>query len=403
MKIALFVPSWPPDSLPNGIVSYASQLVPALRRLGHEVFVLTPAKATGDSDHYTIALRDFAAAPTLWNRAFRKLAPDLAAFRSTSLAIVSAILEMRNRHGIDIFQIEDSYGWSLPVSRLRLLPVVVRLHGPWFLNGQFDNDPATSRSMQERIRREGVAIAAATAITAPSKNVLDATAKYYELDLRLTKVIPNATAPVEQDALWNVVSADRNSLLFVGRFDRHKGADVMLKAFARLATWFPELRLSFVGPDSGLTTSSGAVQTLHEYINCIEFDDVRSRVDYLGPLSREAIQELRPKSFVTVVASRYETFGNVVVEAMASGCPLVATAVGGILETVENGRNGLLVASEDSEAMASACRKLLEDPGMAARLGQQALQDCQDRHNPQKRAQETVAVYQDAVRLFRTS
>ena len=65
MKIALLVPSWPPGFSANGIVTYASQLVPALRRLGHEVFVLTACKATGDDDPYTIDLRGFVSPPSL--------------------------------------------------------------------------------------------------------------------------------------------------------------------------------------------------------------------------------------------------------------------------------------------------------------------------------------------------
>jgi len=403
MKIALYVPFWPPGTSPNGIVTYASHIVPALRHRGHEVFVLTPqCKSTAD-DRYAIDLRNFLTARTLLDRVLTKLMPDSTAYRSMSTAIASAVRDLHARHRIEIFEIEESFGWSLAVSRLNLLPVVVRLHGPWFLNGQFDRGPKTAAAAQRRMRREGIAVSEATAITAPSKDALDATAQFYGFRFGLSKVIPNSVAAAEPGLLWNPQSADRNVVLFIGRFDRHKGADILLLAFAQLARKFPALRLWFVGPDIGLTNPAGDVQKLHEFMSSSSFDHVRSRIKYLGQLNSTAIAKLRGQAFVTIVSSRYETFGIAVIEAMASGCPLVATAAGGIREIVQDGRNGILVRAEDPGSIAHACSKLLEDPALAAQLGKQALQDSRDRYNPQIHADETAAFYQDAINLFRAS
>src|SRR5262245_1074097 len=136
MKIALYVPSWPPGSAPNGIVTYASHVVPALRRLGHKVFVLTPNRAAHDDDPHTIVLRHFSSAPTLWDRVLWKLAPETALFKAPSSAIASAISDLAAKHGLDVFEMEESFGWSHAISRLKLVPVVVRLHGPWFINSR---------------------------------------------------------------------------------------------------------------------------------------------------------------------------------------------------------------------------------------------------------------------------
>src|SRR5262249_45868074 len=127
MKVALYVPSWPPGFAANGIVTYASQLVPALRRLGHEVFVLTSRKEQNNDDPYTIDLRALAPAPTLWDRAMFRVAPDTASYKAAASVITSAIRSLVERHRLDVFEIEESFGWSFAISRLRLLPVVVRL------------------------------------------------------------------------------------------------------------------------------------------------------------------------------------------------------------------------------------------------------------------------------------
>src|SRR5262245_24413463 len=136
MKIGIYVTSWPPGDIPNGIVIYASQLVPALRRLGHEVFVLTPDKTTED-DPYTIDLRNLGATPTFWARALSKLIPHSAGFNIVSSVIATAVGELVKKHKIEVFEMEETFGFSFAISRLKLLPVVVRLHGPWFLNGKF--------------------------------------------------------------------------------------------------------------------------------------------------------------------------------------------------------------------------------------------------------------------------
>jgi glycosyltransferase involved in cell wall biosynthesis len=64
-----------------------------------------------------------------------------------------------------------------------------------------------------------------------------------------------------------------------------------------------------------------------------------------------------------------EPFGRTVVEAMAAGCPPVATAAGGPLESVEDGLSGLLVPPDDAEALAGAISRLLADPALARQLG----------------------------------
>jgi len=89
MKIALYVPSWPPGNSPNGIVTYAAQLVPALRHLGHDVFVITPSDSSGHPQ--TIDLRRFADPPTIWQRAVAKLPGDAAAWHAKTALIASAL------------------------------------------------------------------------------------------------------------------------------------------------------------------------------------------------------------------------------------------------------------------------------------------------------------------------
>ena len=261
MKIGLYVGSWPPGDIPNGIVIYASQLVPALRRLGHQVFVFTPHK-TSDSDPYTIDLRNFANTATLWDRAMCRLIPDIGLFNMATSAIATAVGEFVQKHKIEIFEMEETFGFSFAISRLKLLPVVVRLHGPWFLNGKFyDLDEQTIQN-RRRQKWEGRGIRHAEVVTAPTAEVLQLVKDHYGFTLPASRIIRNSLATPGDAEMWDINTCGKNSLLFVGRFDRLKGGDLVLRAFAELARLILRLKLTFVGPDRGIVEADGKVSEL---------------------------------------------------------------------------------------------------------------------------------------------
>jgi glycosyltransferase involved in cell wall biosynthesis len=80
-----------------------------------------------------------------------------------------------------------------------------------------------------------------------------------------------------------------------------------------------------------------------------------------------------------VLTSRSEAFPNSVMEAMAAGLPVIATAVGGVPELVQHRTNGILIAADDRAAVAQALRDLIDDPAWAAALGRAARETIQSR------------------------
>ena len=381
-------------------MTYASQLVPELRRLGHKVFMLTADKAPEHNDPDTIDLRDFASSQSLWNRVMSKIDPGYAAVTRASSPIVSAIKELIEKHSLDVFEIEEFAGLSFAVSRLRLLPVVVRLHGPWFMTGRF-NDAGIDASVNHgRQEREGKGIRSAQLISAPSERMLQAVKERYELDRTATRVIPNPFQAVSAAETWNSTDCDNASLLFVGRFDSLKGGDLVLYAFAELAIMYPQLTLTFIGNNLGIREPGGTPLYFEDFFSRTFPQSLRSRVNFCGPMDHENVMSQRRKHFVTIIASQQEMMPYSVLEAMSVSCPLVATAVGGIPELIQDMRNGLLVWSHEPKELAVACRKLIEDRSLAARLGRQAWEDCRDRYAPDKIAKQTIAAYESAIDKF---
>jgi glycosyltransferase involved in cell wall biosynthesis len=399
MKIAIYVPTWPPGRSANGIVTYAAQLVPALRRLGHEVYILSSSLIEPPQDKYVIDLNKIDVRPSILSRLIARIHPDDFVFDLMTRRLASALRELKTKEGIDVFEIEDSFGWGGRVAKEKVVPVVIRLHGPWFLNGQFD----TRRTgCKRKIAREGKGIKAASLVTSPSAGVLNEVRSYYGSRLETARVIPNPIGSTLQSTIWRLDACETQRILFVGRFDRRKGGDLVLSAFADLATQSKELRLTFIGPDIGVEDASGDRLSFREYMRRAIPETIWSRIDFLGQLPNKQIAELRSKHLLTIVASRFEILPYAVLEAMAFGSPIIASRVGGITELIRHKENGLLFDSQDASALTAACWRLLENHDLAAKLGAQARLDCATFHDPAQIARETVSAYETTLKLVST-
>jgi glycosyltransferase involved in cell wall biosynthesis len=144
---------------------------------------------------------------------------------------------------------------------------------------------------------------------------------------------------------------DVTTALFVGRLHPQKGVDVLLDA----AGLCREVRFLVVGEGPERAT-------IESVIGERGLDNVR----LLG--FRHDVPALMARADLLVLPSRWEGMPNVLLEAMAAGCPVVATDVVGSSDLVEDGVNGLLVASEDPQALTDGVRAILNDPARADRL-----------------------------------
>lgn len=159
--------------------------------------------------------------------------------------------------------------------------------------------------------------------------------------------------------------ADRTIALFVGRLSREKGIVDLLHAWERVAA---SALLVVVGPDMpGHRWDEGPrVRAL------AAMPALAGRVNLFGASSDTA--PLYRASDFAVVPSHWESFGISAAEAMASGLPVVASAVGGLTDYVVDGENGRLVRPQDAEAWAAAIDDLAGDEALRTRLGLAARQ-----------------------------
>jgi glycosyltransferase involved in cell wall biosynthesis len=244
----------------------------------------------------------------------------------------------------------------------------------------------------------------ADAVTAPSRDVLEQTRTHYGLPLDHAHVVPPPIELSTSGATWKLADCDRNRIVFVGRFDLHKGGDLMIDAFNLLASTRPELTLDFIGPDRGVLDQTGSTIPLDGYLAAhVPNADVRRRIVIHGPLAPDAIETLRLRGLVTVVPSRYETFGYTAVEALGLGCPAIVADAGGLAEIVRDQETGLSFGGGDMRSLATQIAQLLDAPQWAARLGEAARTDIERRFNPRSIAERTLETYASVLERRRAS
>jgi len=163
-------------------------------------------------------------------------------------------------------------------------------------------------------------------------------------------------------------------LLFVGRIQPLKGADVAVRTLAEVAGTVPDAFLVVVGGPSGPDGQS-EVDRLHKLVADLGVGD---RVRFVPPQPHELLSTFYRAADVSVVPSRSESFGLVALEAAACGIPVVASAVGGLTSLIDDGKTGFLVEERDPGTFALAVSEILTDPGLAASLGAAAARRARD-------------------------
>ena len=149
------------------------------------------------------------------------------------------------------------------------------------------------------------------------------------------------------------------NLLFVGRLEKRKGLGTLLRAYVTLKETLPALRLIVVG--------DGRMREGYErYIEAHRIPDIVMA----GYVSHEQLPRYHASADIFCAPNTgAESFGIVLLEAMAAGLPVVATDIPGFSHVVSPGRQGILVRQSDPLSMSSAIHLLAADPGLRARLG----------------------------------
>ena len=222
-----------------------------------------------------------------------------------------------------------------------------------------------------RIRSERDTLHRADRIVAVSEHERGNMIDFYEAPGDRIQVIPcgvdmDVFKPMPRDeARRELGLGDENVLLYVGRVQPLKGPELLLESVARLDL-NEGLKVLIVGGD---VTGDEEVTKVRRLAEELGIDHL---VSFEGTVPHKRLVHYYNAADLCVVPSFYESFGLVAAEAMACGTPVVATAVGGLPETVKDGLNGSLVRDRNPEVLAEKISLLLNDVRLRGLLASRA-------------------------------
>ncbi len=217
--------------------------------------------------------------------------------------------------------------------------------------------------------------------------------RLFELPQDKTEVVPNGvdldTFAVDHDTakLVRAHYGDGPLVVFAGRLVHEKGVQDLLEASATLRADHPKLRVVIAGEGSYETE-------LRRQVDKLQLHDT---VTFCGFVESGQLAQLMAAADCFAMPSRYEPFGMVALEAMATGAPVVAGACGGLTEFIADGRTGLTHEPADPGSLARAISRVITDPGAASRLRDNATAMLTEHFTWDTIAKRTVAAYSSAI------
>jgi hypothetical protein len=183
-------------------------------------------------------------------------------------------------------------------------------------------------------------------------------------------------------------------LAIIGRLSQNKGQDIAIAAAHALHLRHRDVRLEIAGDT--FAGYEGVERDLRASVSAFGLDN---QVTFSGFCAD--VWELLARTDILLAPSRTDSFPLVVIEAMLARKAIVAADVGGMRELIEDGRNGLLVAPEDAQALAAAIERLLDDPESARRLAEQARSDAVERFSVERFSREIVGAVDEVIAFRR--
>jgi lipopolysaccharide heptosyltransferase II len=175
----------------------------------------------------------------------------------------------------------------------------------------------------------------------------------------------------------------------VGRVTPIKGHRVMIKAMARVARVFPDAKLWVVG-------DSPRPRYMDELKLMVRKLELQNHVEFLG--TRQDIPDLmRRMSLLAAPAVGEEAFGRVLIEAGACGVPVIASRIGGIVDVIRHGTDGILVPAGDASALAENIIGVLKEPEYGRRLAESLRRRVREEFNDRTMFEKTIGVYRETL------
>jgi phosphatidylinositol alpha-mannosyltransferase len=363
-------------SFPGGVVKHISYLAHYFTRWGHKVKIIAPCLEKGT--HY------FGEEVTPVGRPLPVPFGGSVARIPLSPWLPAQIHKILNQEKFDVIHLHEPFTPMLCVSML-LLSNCVNV-------GTFHacyNKPRTYWIFKPLLTRWVPRLHGKIAV---SQAALDYASHHLPGDYR---IIPNGIDIERFSANGSkpkYLADDKMNILFVGRLEKRKGLSYLISACAKVKQSFPYFRLTVVGPGTRLRGGyEEQVKDLGLYENVVFTDFVPDE---------ELPEYYRSADIFCSPATGGESFGIVLLEAMASGKPVVASNIGGYASVLAHGEDGLLVPPKDDDALAQSLLTLIKDESLRNAMGSKGRIEA-EKYSWENVARQVMDFYEDLLSQHR--
>jgi len=340
---------------PNGgIGSFTQELGKALDKKGHVVTIFGVYKHL--KKKYTIE-QDGVKAIGIPYRFVPKIHWELNRWR-----LMQLITSEHKNKALSVLEAPDYQGW---LRKLNInIPKIIRFHSPQKVG--LDSAIDTS-NLPRSIISEEKSLSFADFLCACGKSVAEAAKNTYleKLDSKSSiKIIYNS---IDTD-YFCPKKDDRNgveNIVFAGRLSVKKGVIGLVKAWPEIVKEFPDAKLILAGRDTEYGESNSMINELKQILP----KDIRNSVFFKGFLKRSEVLQLFRGATICVFPSHREAFSVVVLEAMATGTPVIYSNIGPGYEIIEDGKNGLLCNPHNPDDISEKIIMLLRQKGLLKSIG----------------------------------
>jgi len=308
------------------------------------------------------------------------------------LAIKKEINRLVEEQGLDIVECPDWCGLSAGIKAK--CPMVIRCHGSATYFGEMNSEPVSwSLGLAESIALKG-----ADAIASVSKFTADETARIFSLKNKI-EIIPNCV-PVSESSEHQGERSEENRVLYFGTIVRKKGVFDLPEIIRIVCEGNKFARFVLMGSDAA-DSMTGSASTFSMFRKALDEQWI-DHVEYLGGKSADEVTGEIAKASICIFPSYAEALPLAWLEAMANGKPVVAYDIGWASEAIESGVSGFLVPKGDKKAFAEAIQRLLSDPELRQKIGEQAKQRVLEKFSSGIVAEQNIDWYQSVIDEFKS-
>lgn len=368
MRIALVSQEYPPETAHGGVGTQTYLRAHGLASLGHEMFVISHSV---DEKRHEYADDSVQVIRISGLDRYLPIYTEPVRWLTYSAAVAVEVAQLHARKPLDLVVFPEwggeGYIHLLNQTEWNRIPTVVHIHGPIVMFAhtmdwpEFDSELYRTGSMME-----ATCLRLANAVSSSSNCSTDWCIKHYGLE---RESIPTLHTGVDTSLFFprEVPKANRPTIIFVGNIARNKGADLLLDAAIVLAREFDGLQLRLLGRGE-----EPLIKELHERAKSSGVADL---LEMAGYVARPKLPIHLSQAHVFAGPSTYEGGpGNVYLEAMACGLPVIACSGSGVSELLVDRENGFLVPPNDLDALLMRLRELLLDSDKRNAMGARARQ-----------------------------